>query len=195
MRKFRHCAITARTTASYGPNSGCSMAARRAEPPTTKRPLGEATPLSHLSPRRCCFPILAVKETNLERREIDVIQAANVDRPTLRRESRPVKRMDPAVSTEVVRRSPGVELVGGQRVLTRGDFELFYLCLLVERSFALTHRAVTLRNRLDFGLNLERDAPAMAGPSVCRHNFLPTSDVQLTCRVRLREAVRRAKPE
>jgi hypothetical protein len=66
-------------------------------------------------------------------------------------------------------------LVGGQRVFARGDFELFYLRLLVECSLSLTHRAVTLRDRLDFGFNLKRDAPAMARPSVCRHNLLPTT--------------------
>jgi hypothetical protein len=116
---------------------------------------------------------------NLERRDIDVIQAANVDCPSLRRESRPVKRMDPAVSTEVVRCSLGVELVGGQCVLARGDFELFYLRLLVERPFSPTHRAVTLCDRLDFGINLKSDAPAMAGSSVYRHNFLPAPDAKL----------------
>jgi hypothetical protein len=47
---------------------------------------------------------------NLKRRDIDVIQAANVDCPSLRRESRPVKRMDPTESTEEVCRSLGVEL-------------------------------------------------------------------------------------
>src|SRR5918992_4880850 len=100
--------------------------------------------------------------------------------------------MDPAVSTEVVRRGLGVELVGAQRVFARGDSELLHLRLLVERPFSLTHRAVTLRDRLDLGFNLKRDAPAMAGPSVCRHYFLPTSDAKLTRGGRLREAVHAA---
>jgi hypothetical protein len=133
------------------------------------------------APRRCYFPILAVKGTNLKRREIDVVQAAGVDHPSLRREARPVKRMDPAVSTEVVCRGPGVELVGGQRLLAREDSELFYLRRLVECPLSLTQRAVTLRDRLDFGFNCKRDAPAMTGPSVRRHNLPPTSDAKLTC--------------
>jgi hypothetical protein len=133
------------------------------------------------APRRCYFPILAVKGTNLKRREIDVVQAAGVDHPSLWREARPVKRMDPAVSTEVVCRGPGVELVGGQRLLAREDSELFYLRRLVECPLSLTQRAVTLGDRLDLSLNLKRNAPAMTGPSVCRHNLLPTSDARLTC--------------
>ena len=127
---------------------------------------------------------------NLKRRKFDVIQATDVDCPSLRRESRPVKRMDPAVSTEVVCRGPGVELVGGQGVLAGDDSELFYLRLLVECPLSLAHRAVTLGDRLDFGFNFKGDAPAMTGPSVCRHELLPTSDARLT----LREDARRAKP-
>jgi hypothetical protein len=156
------------------------------QPSTAQRiSLGKAPSVSHLSSRRRCFPILAVKEMNLKRRDIDVIQAANVDCPSLRRESRPVKRMDPTESTEEVCRSLGVELVGGQRVLASGDLELFYLRLLVECPLSLTHRAVTLCNGLDFGFNLKCDAPAMTGPSVCRHNLLPIRDAKLTRQGRL----------
>jgi hypothetical protein len=104
-----------------------------------------------------------------------------------------VKRMDAAVSTEVVCRGPGVELVGGQRVLAGDDSELFYLRLLVECPLSLTHRAVTLSGRLDFGFYFKGDAPAMTGPCVCRHGLPPTPDAQLTCRGRLREDAQRAK--
>jgi len=71
------------------------------------------------------LPVPAVELLDVERRDIDAVEAARVDVDLVGVGARHVERMDAAGGAECVLRRAGIEPVGRQRILAADQLELF----------------------------------------------------------------------
>ncbi len=73
------------------------------------------------------FPVLAIEQCDLDRAEIDIVEASYIDVDLIWVRPGHIKRMDAAMQAECMLGDAGIELVGRQRVRTIQQLELLRL--------------------------------------------------------------------
>src|SRR5580698_720207 len=110
--------------------------------------------------------MLAVKIVQLQRCEVDLIEAAHVDIDFVRIGARDVERRDSTLRTEVMLRDAGVEGISREISLGRQHAEILARDDPVQVTLPGADRAIALRSELEDAGHLECDASAMTAASI-----------------------------
>src|SRR3981189_2207761 len=123
------------------------------------------TARSSLAPRNILlhrrFPMPAVEIFRLDRREIDIVDAARIDVDLVRIGARHVERMDAANLAEGVLRDAGVEPVGREIVPAAEKLEALRRHDQMQDTLLGADRAVADRDAIEIGRHAEAHAAAV----------------------------------
>ena len=112
------------------------------------------------------LPVPAVEFADLERRNIDAVEAARVDVDLIGVRARHVERMDAAGLAERMLGGAGVELVGGQIVFAAYQFELLGRHDEMQKALLGAHRAIAIRDAAEIGGDRKTHPAAVAAAFV-----------------------------
>src|SRR5262249_8558071 len=120
--------------------------------------------------------------------EVDAVEASNIDPPQIGRRARAPERENPASLAEVVSRDMGMKGVEREIIQRREQPEELRLHPMNKGAAPPTNRAVADADMIQLGVNLEPNAPAVAGASIGRsprtsHCADPTLCLRLRCGV------------
>jgi hypothetical protein len=115
------------------------------------------------------FPILSVEWADLEGRQIDAINATDVEGPPAWVESRANERVDSAKLAEEVLGGLRIELIQGEIRLSREDPKVCVCRGVPQRTRTAADRAVAIDDVAEVGASLERDATTMARALIGLH--------------------------
>ena len=110
----------------------------------------------------CCLPILPVERADLDVRQVDTVDAADVESPTAWIESRTNEWVDAAMPAEIVLRCFRIELVERQICLAGDDAKVRLRRWMPERALPATDRAIAINSVIEPGAGLECDPTTVA---------------------------------
>jgi hypothetical protein len=108
------------------------------------------------------LPVCPVERAHLDGRQIDAIEAADVEGPSARIDSWADERVDSAMTAKIVLRRIRVELVKHEIGFTREDTKIRIGRPVPESAPAMAQRAVAVDDVVEFGSYLERDSTTVA---------------------------------
>ena len=115
------------------------------------------------------FPILSVEWADLEGRQIDAINATDVEGPPAWVESRANEWMDSTILAEEVLGRLRIELIQGEIRLSREDTKVCVCRRVPQGTRSATDRAVAIDDVVEVSSSLERDPTTMARAQIGLH--------------------------
>src|SRR5260221_4443750 len=104
------------------------------------------------------LPVFPVERAHFDGRQIDAIDAADVEHPSARVEARAGQRVDSAMAAKIVLRGFRVELVEHQLGFAGEDAKARIRRAVPESALAAAQRAVAVDDVVEIGSELRRDA-------------------------------------